>query len=179
MVDTSDEWIMQRIGIKNEDFQRAGKSHFRHGDFGSSATSGKTKTHHDDIDLLIVLLLRLTVPFLQQQYYLQQSPAHNAWSFDLNAACSGFLFSLATGASFIESGRYKKVVIVAADMMSSITDYNDRTTCRCLATELPPSCLNLQPEMNVLKITSSYDGKDAIISIFGQGDQNIRHRPKR
>ena len=54
---------------------------------------------------------------------------HNAWSFDLNAACSGFLFALATAAQFIESGRYRKVVVVGADMMSSITNYKDRTTC--------------------------------------------------
>ncbi len=53
----------------------------------------------------------------------------NAWSFDISAACSGFVFGLQTAASFVESGRYKKVILVGADMMSSITDYTDRTTC--------------------------------------------------
>ncbi len=131
MVDTSDEWIMQRTGIKERRiYKEPGKAT---SDMGTAAVLQlleKTKTHHDDIDLLICATITPDRPVpATANIICNKARLHNAWSFDLNAACSGFLFSLATGASFIESGRYKKVVIVAADMMSSITDYTDRTTC--------------------------------------------------
>jgi 3-oxoacyl-[acyl-carrier-protein] synthase-3 len=131
MVDTSDEWIMQRIGIKERRiFKEPGKAT---SDMGSAAVLQlleKTKTSHDDIDLLICATITPDRPVpATANTICNKARLHNAWSFDLNAACSGFIFSLATGASFIESGRYKKVVIVAADMMSSITDYTDRSSC--------------------------------------------------
>jgi 3-oxoacyl-[acyl-carrier-protein] synthase III len=131
LVDTSDEWIMQRVGIKERRILKGdglGSS-----DMGEQAVRGlllKTNTAPEDIDLLICstvtpdMLFPATANIISDKCGIK-----NAFSFDLNAACSGFLFALQTAAAYVESGRYKKVIVVGADKMSSITDYTDRTTC--------------------------------------------------
>ena len=100
---------------------------------GEQAVRGlllKTNTSPEDIDLLICasatpdMLFHATANIISDKCGIK-----NAFSFDLNAACSGFLFALQTGAAYVETGRYKKVIIIGADKMSSITDYTDRTTC--------------------------------------------------
>lgn len=131
MVDTSDEWIMQRIGIKErrilKDKDKATS------DMGAAAVLQlleKTHTSPDEIDLLICATITSDRPLPATANVIsRKTRLNNAWSFDLNAACSGFIFALTTGTSFIETGKYKKVIIVGADMMSSITDYTDRNTC--------------------------------------------------
>ena len=131
MVDTSDEWIMQRVGVKERRILK-GKGRGS-SDLGEQAVLGlllKTNTAPEDVDLLICstvtpdMLFPATANIISDKCGIK-----NAFSFDLNAACSGFLFALQTGAAYIETGRYKKVIIVGADKMSSITDYTDRTTC--------------------------------------------------
>ncbi len=131
MVDTSDEWIMQRVGIKERRILKGeglGSS-----DLGEQAVKGlleKTKTNPDEIDLLICASATPDMMFPATANIISDKCGiKNAFSFDLAAACSGFLFALQTGAAYVESGRYKKVIIVGADKMSSITDYTDRTTC--------------------------------------------------
>jgi 3-oxoacyl-[acyl-carrier-protein] synthase-3 len=131
MVDTSDEWIMQRVGIKERRILKGeglGSS-----DIGEKAVTGlllKTNTAPEEIDLLICCTVTPDMLFPATANVISDKCGiKNAFSFDLNAACSGFLFSLQTGASFIESGRYKKVIVVGTDKMSSIIDYTDRTTC--------------------------------------------------
>jgi 3-oxoacyl-[acyl-carrier-protein] synthase-3 len=131
MVDTSDEWIMQRVGIKERRILKGeglGTS-----DMGEQAVKGlleKTKTSPEEIDLLICATVTPDMSFPATANIISDKVGiKNAFSFDINAACSGFLFALQTGAQYIESGRYKKVIIVGADKMSSITDYTDRTTC--------------------------------------------------
>ncbi|MCG6188164.1 beta-ketoacyl-ACP synthase III [Maribellus maritimus] len=131
MVDTSDEWIMQRIGIKERRIlKEEGKAT---SDMGAAAVMEllkKTNTSPDEVDMLICATITPDMPFpATANIIAHKTGIHNAWSFDLNAACSGFIFALSTGVQFIESGRYKKVIIVGADMMSSITNYKDRTTC--------------------------------------------------
>ncbi len=131
MVDTSDEWIMQRIGIKERRIlKESGKAT---SDMGTSAVLQlleKTNTSPEEVDLLICATITPDSPLPATANVIsRKARLKNAWSFDLNAACSGFVFALTTGTQFIESGRYKKVIIVGADMMSSITDYTDRTTC--------------------------------------------------
>ena len=131
MVDTSDEWIMQRIGIKERRIlKEKGKAS---SDMGTRAVQDllkKTGTKPDEVDMLICatitpdMILPATANIIAHKVGI-----HNAWSFDINAACSGFIFALSTATQFIESGRYKKVVIVAAEKMSSIINYEDRTTC--------------------------------------------------
>jgi 3-oxoacyl-[acyl-carrier-protein] synthase-3 len=131
MVDTSDEWIMQRVGIKERRILKGeglGTS-----DLGNPAVRGlleKTNTSPDDVDLLICATITPDMAFpATANIICDKAGIKNAFSFDIGAACSGFLFALQTGAQYIESGRYKKVIVVGADKMSSIVDYTDRTTC--------------------------------------------------
>lgn len=131
MVETSDEWIMQRVGIKERRILKeegAGSS-----DLGEHAVRGlleKTNTNPDDVDLLICTTVTPDMFFPATANIISDKCGiKNAFSFDLNAACSGFIFALQTGATYIESGQYKKVIIVGTDKMSSIVDYTDRTTC--------------------------------------------------
>lgn len=131
MVDTSDEWIMQRVGIKERRILKGeglGTS-----DMAEHAVRGlleKTNTSPDEIDLLICATITPDMSFpATANITCDKVGIKNAFSFDIGAACSGFLFALQTGAQYIESGRYKKVIVIGADKMSSITDYTDRTTC--------------------------------------------------
>ena len=131
MVDTSDEWIMQRVGIKERRILKGeglGSS-----DLGEQAVKGlllKTNTAAEDVDLLICSTVTPDMIFPATANIISDKCGiKNAFSFDLNAACSGFLFALQTAAAYVETGRYKKVIVVGADKMSSITDYSDRTTC--------------------------------------------------
>ena len=131
MVDTSDEWIMQRVGIKERRILKGeglGSS-----DLGEQAVRGlleKTNTSPDDIDLLICATITPDMAFPATANIISDKVGiKNAFSFDLGAACSGFLFGLQTAAAYVETRRYKKVILVGVDKMSSITDYTDRTTC--------------------------------------------------
>jgi 3-oxoacyl-[acyl-carrier-protein] synthase III len=129
-VDTTDEWIMQRVGIKERRILKGkglGSSFL-----GAQAVTGlleKTKTSPEEIDLLICATVTPDMAFPATANIISDAVGiKNAFSFDLNAACSGFLYALQTGAAYVESGRYNKVIVVGADKMSSITDYTDRTT---------------------------------------------------
>ena len=131
LVDTSDEWIMQRVGIKERRILKGeglGSS-----DLGEQAVKGlllKTNTAPEEVDLLICSTVTPDMFFPATANIISDKCGiKNAFSFDLNAACSGFLFALQTAAAYVETGRYKKVIVVGADKMSSITDYSDRTTC--------------------------------------------------
>jgi 3-oxoacyl-[acyl-carrier-protein] synthase-3 len=131
MVDTSDEWITTRTGIKERRILRGedqGTSVI-----GVAAVNGlleKTGTDPRDIDVLICATTTPDMPFPATGNIIANTVgAVNAFSFDLQAGCSGFLYGLTTGAQFIETGRCRKVVVVGADKMSSIIDYEDRATC--------------------------------------------------
>lgn len=129
MVETSDEWIMQRIGIKERRILKEGAT----SDMGTMVVKGlleKTGTSPKEIDLLICSTITPDYQFPSTANLIADKVGiKHAWSFDLNAACSGFVYGLQTAASFVQSGLYKKVLLVGADMMSAITDYTDRTTC--------------------------------------------------
>lgn len=131
MVDTTDEWIMQRIGIKERRICK--DSSKATSDLGVNAVKDllrKTNTTPDQIDMLICATITPDMPFPATANIIAQKVGiDHAWSFDLNAACSGFVFALSTAVQFIESGRYNKVIVVAAEKMSAITNYTDRTTC--------------------------------------------------
>lgn len=131
MVNTSDEWIMQRIGIKERRIlKQEGKATSFMGAEAVKELLKKTNTSADEVDLLICATITPDMPFpATANIIAHKAEIHNAWSFDLNAACSGFIFALATATQFIESGRYHKVIVVGADKMSAITNYKDRTTC--------------------------------------------------
>lgn len=131
MVDTNDEWIRTRTGVfERRILKGEGKGT---SDLAVPAVLDLCKKKGIDpseIDCLICCTVTPDMTFpATANIVCNKLGAVNAWSFDLAAACSGFLYGLTTGAMFIESGRYKKVVVVGADKMSAIVDYSDRTTC--------------------------------------------------
>jgi 3-oxoacyl-[acyl-carrier-protein] synthase-3 len=129
IVDTSDEWITTRTGIKERRILKNGAS----SDMAVKAVKGllkKTNTDPMDIDLVVLATVTPDYPFPSTANLLcDKAGLKNAWGFDLKAACSGFIYAISTGAQFIETGRYKKVIVVGVDKMTSILDYQDRTTC--------------------------------------------------
>ncbi len=129
IVETSDEWITSRTGIKERRIMKDGAS----SDMAVGAVEGllkKTNTRPEDVDLVILATVTPDYPFPSTANVLcDKLGMTNAWGYDLIAACSGFIYGLATGSQFIETGRYKKVIVVGVDKMSSIIDYEDRTTC--------------------------------------------------
>lgn len=146
MIDTTDEWITTRTGIKERRILKGEGQ-------GLSVMildalkdmqdrSGKDLT---DVDAVIVCTVTPDMPVATTSaFVISQIGASNAFGFDLQAACSGFLYGLSNGATYIESGRFKKVLVIGGDKMSSIIDYTDRTTCvifgdGCGAVLLEPS----------------------------------------
>ncbi|MEI6695031.1 MAG: beta-ketoacyl-ACP synthase III [Bacteroidota bacterium] len=131
MVDTTDEWIMTRIGIKERRILKGeGKGS---SDLGAGAVLDllkKTNTSPEEVELLICATVTPDMQFpATANIICDKAGIKNAFSFDLNAGCSGFLFALATACRFVETGHYKKVIVVGAEKMSSIVDYTDRSVC--------------------------------------------------
>ena len=131
MVDTNDEWITSRTGVKE---RRILKGEGRgSSDMGAEAVKGllkKTNTAAEEIDLIICATATPDMLFPSTACIIADKVrAKNCFAYDLMAACSGFLYSLATASKFIETGAYKKVIVVGADKMSSIVDYTERSTC--------------------------------------------------
>lgn len=131
MVDTNDEWITTRTGIKERRILKGEKK-------GTSTMAVKVlqqlleKSGTDPLDLDAVIVATITPDYFfptTANLIATEVGAKNAFSFDMGAACSGFLFALETGANYIQSGKYKKVAVIGADKMSSITNYTDRNSC--------------------------------------------------
>ncbi len=131
MVDTNDEWIRSRTGIRERRILwDKDKATAYMGAEAAKDLLRKRGIGADEIEAIIVATVTPDMFFPATACLVQDAiGAKNAWGFDLSAACSGFLFALSTGASFIESGRHKKVLVIGSDKMSSITNYTDRTTC--------------------------------------------------
>ena len=131
MVDTSDEWIMTRIGIKERHIiKEPGEGSSFVGTKAVQQLLEKTNTSPDEVDLLICATVTPDHQFPATANIISDKAGiKNAFSFDLNAGCSGFLYALNTASKFIEAGSHKKVVVVGAEKMSSIVDYQDRATC--------------------------------------------------
>lgn len=129
IVDTSNEWILSRTGIEERRIMKDGAS----SDMAAAAVSQlleKKGIDPLDIDLVICGTVTPDYPFPSTSNVVcDKVGMKNAWGYDVIAACSGFIYSLATGAQFIETGKYKKVLVIGVDKMSSIIDYQDRTTC--------------------------------------------------
>lgn len=161
MVDTSDEWITKRVGIKERRIlKEEGKAT---SDLAARAIENllkKTNTSPEEIDLLVcsTITADMKVPATSNLIGAKVG-LNNAFNFDLGGACSGFVYGLEVVSRMIESGAYKKAVLVGADMMSSITNYNDRTTCPLFgdgasAVLLEPTTENL----GVIDRIIGYDG---------------------
>ncbi len=129
MVDTTDDWIRTRTGIVERRILKNGAT----SDLAAAAINDLLKKRNmaaSEIDMIIVATVTPDMFFPATACVVQEKiGAKNAWGFDLSAACSGFIFALVTAAQFVENGSYKKVVVVGADKMSSITDYTDRANC--------------------------------------------------
>jgi len=170
LVDTTDEWILTRTGISERRILKGeglGVS-----DMAVPAVKGlleKTGTKPEDIELVIFCTVTPDMIFPASANILcDKAGLKNAWGFDLNAACSGFLYGLSTGARFIESGAHKKVIVIGSDKMSAIVDYTDRTTCvifgdGCSAVLLEPST----EEVGIM---------DAVLRSDGSGRQFLHQK---
>jgi len=131
MVDTNDEWIVSRTGIKE---RRIARNPLEPTSFLAIQAANQLlqKKNIDPLTIDLVLVATVTPDMgvaATAAYVATQIGASNAFGFDLQAACSGFLYGMSTASMYIESGRYKKVLLIGADKMSSIVDYTDRTTC--------------------------------------------------
>ncbi len=161
-VDTNDEWITSRTGIKERRILKGeglGTSYM-----ATAAVKellSKTNTDPKEIDLIICATITPDLPFpATANLVADQVGAINSFSYDISAACSGFLYALTTGAKYVESGTHKKVVIIGGDKMSSIINYKDRTTCiifgdGCGAVLLEPTVENVGVMDSILKSDGS------------------------
>lgn len=163
-VDTNDEWIISRTGIKERRILKGeGKGTSVMGVKAVEELLKKTGTKPEEVDLLICATVTPDMVFpATANIIAAEIGAENAFGFDMEAACSGFLYALVTGAQFIETGKYKKVVVVGADKMSSIINYDDRTTCILFgdgagAVMLEPT----EEEEGIMDFMMKSDGKGA------------------
>lgn len=167
MVDTSDEWITTRTGIKERRILKGeNKGVSVMGVEAVRELIAKTGIDPKEIDLLLFATVTADMTFpATANIVASEVGAVNAFSYDIGAACSGFLFALSTGASYIQSGMYKKVVVVGGDKMSAIMDYTDRTTCIIFGDGA--GCVLLEPT------TEDVGVMDAILRSDGSGEQYL------
>ena len=167
MVETNDEWIKSRTGISERRIQK-GKG-LATSDLGAPAVlelCRKRGIDPSEIDCMICCTVTPDMLFpATANIICDKIGATNAWGFDLNAACSGFLFGVTTGTALIESGRYKKVVIVGADKMSAIVDYTDRSTCILFGDAA--GCVLLEPN------EEGYGIQDSLLKSDGVGREYL------
>jgi 3-oxoacyl-[acyl-carrier-protein] synthase-3 len=164
MVETSDEWITSRTGIKERRILKGENKGVSV--LGIEAVKDllkKTNTDPKEIDLILFATVTADMTFPATANIVATAVgAVNAFSFDMSAACSGFIYALATGASFIEAGRYKKVIVIGGDKMSAIMDYTDRTTCIIFGDGA--GCVLLEPT------TEEVGVMDSILKSDGAGE---------
>ncbi len=165
MVDTNNEWIISRTGIEERRI-------LKEPGLGSSDMAvpaieeilRKKNLDPKEIDCIICATVTPDMVFpATANIIADKIGATNAWGFDMSAACSGFLFALSTGAMYIESGRYKKVIVVGVDKMSAIIDYTDRATCIIFGDGAGAVLLEATEEENYIK--------DSILKSDGSGRQ--------
>lgn len=166
IVDTNSDWIITRTGIKERRKLDQGAT----SDLGARAAEDLITKHNinrDEVDVIIVATVTPDMLFPATACLIQDKiGCKNAWGFDLSAACSGFLFALQTGAGLIESGAYKKVLVIGADKMSSIVDYTDRNTCILFGDA--GSAVLLEPTED-----KSFGIQDSILRIDGSGREAL------
>ena len=162
MVDTTDEWIRARTGIHERHILEKGKAS---SDMAAEAVKIMLeKRGISPLDIDVIILGTVTGDYIfpaTANVLADKIGAKNAWGFDVSAACSGFLFSLETGSRFIQSGAYKKVVVIGVDKMSAIIDYTDRNTCIIFGDGA--GCVLLEPN------EEGYGICDSILKVDGSG----------
>jgi len=130
MVDTTDDWIISRTGIENRHIVDDNEATSDMGAQIANQLLEKSGKSAEDIDLILVATSTPDFPVVSTAALVQDKiGARNAWGYDIVAACTGFVYAMETGAKLIESGRYKNIIVIGSDTMSSIIDYTDRNTC--------------------------------------------------
>jgi len=167
MVDTSDKWIMERIGIKERHILlEEGKAT---SDMATEAVNQlleKTGTKPEEVDMLICGVVTPDMQFpATANIVCDKVGIKNAFGYDVNAGCSSFLFALVTASKFVESGSHRKVVVVGADKMSSIVDYNDRNTSPIFGDGA--AAVMLEPDTTGLGVI------DSIVQVDGSGRKHL------
>jgi 3-oxoacyl-[acyl-carrier-protein] synthase-3 len=170
IVDTTDEWILTRTGISERRILKT--PGLATSDMAAEAVKGllaKRGITAEELDLIIFATVTPDLIFPASANILADKiGAKNAFGYDLAAACSGFLFALETASKFIESGKYKKVVVVGADKMSSIIDYTDRNTCIIFGDGA--GCVLLEPN------TEGFGIQDSILKVDGNGRHYLHQK---
>jgi len=169
IVDTNDEWIVSRTGIKERRILEKGAT----SDLATNAALDLMEKHNvkpEEIDCIIVATVTPDMFFPATACLVQKRiGAVNAWGFDLEAACSGFLFAFQTGSALVESGQYKKVMVIGADKMSSIVDYTDRNICILFGDGA--GAVLLEPSED-----KSFGLQDSILRVDGSGENTLHMR---
>lgn len=170
LVDTTDEWIRTRTGIEERHIlNEKGKAT---SDLAVGAILPMlSKKNIDPLEIEVIICATVTGDYVfpaTANVIGDKIGAKNAWSFDIGAACSGFLYALETGARFIESGKYKKVLVVGADKMSAIVDYTDRNTCIIFGDGA--GCVLLEPNLD------GYGVIDSMLHTDGSGREFLQQR---
>ena len=130
MVDTTNEWILSRTGIEKRHLVEEGEATSDMCKNVAKELLKKSNKSPEEIDLILVATSTPDYPVVSTAALVQDKiGAINAWGYDIVAACTGFVYAMETGAKFVESGKYKNVIVIGADTMSSIIDYTDRNTC--------------------------------------------------
>ena len=162
MVDTTDEWIMTRVGIKERRILRGeGRGLSFMGIRAVEQLLEKTKVNPEEIEVVMTATTTPDHHFpTTSSIIAYHTGCKNAMTFDMQGACAGFLYALETGANYIRSGRYKKVIVVAGDKMTAITDYTDRSTCplfgdACGAVLLEPTTEEIGVMYTILRTDGS------------------------
>lgn len=167
LVDTTDEWITTRVGIKERRILKGeGQGTSVMGIKAVEELLAKTKVSPADIDVVIFATTTPDYAFPSTAALVAEGTGiKNAFCFDLQGACSGFIFALETGSNFIRSGAYKKVIVIGGDKMTAITNYEDRTTCPLFGDTA--AAVLLEPT------TESYGVMDAILHTDGIGIEHL------
>ncbi len=130
IIDTSDEWIRTRTGIEKRHIVSEGQATSDMSTHVAKQLLERSDTDPNDVDVIIIATVTPDKLFPSTAALVQNNiSAKNAWGYDLSGACTGFLYALEAGTNLISSGKYKKVMVIGADTMSSIVDYTDRNTC--------------------------------------------------
>lgn len=175
MVQTSDEWIMTRTGIKE---RRISDANTATSDLAISAAKkaiAESGILPADIEMIIVATITPDMFFPSTACFVQKElGAVNAACFDLSAACSGFIFGLSTAKAFIESGRYEKILLIGAETLSKVTDWEDRNTCVLFGDGAGAMVLGRSTEpTQILSVYLGSDGNyDTLLNLPGGGSRN-------
>jgi 3-oxoacyl-[acyl-carrier-protein] synthase-3 len=184
IVDTSDEWITTRTGIKERRVAEKGAATSQLAYEASKEALKKAGLKPNDLDLIIVATITGDTPFPSTACYLQNYlKAHRAACFDISAACAGFVYALTSAAQFIKGGLYKNVLVVGAEVVTSVTDWKDRSTCVLFGDGAGAAVLTKSQKDSFLSAYLGSDGSQAELLMIPAGgsrhpasEETVKHR---